>query len=176
MGFHQNFPVNLSPPLNQKRRTLRTSENSVLIPLTTPSIKKKTRLSKSQADVEEMNGHCDWFILSLEFGFRLRQSGFQRIVNDGVTSGVRGENGNVLILPTLIPSLTPLTTPIFVFCHRHSYDSSYDSDAGENQPFCDDGYTFFGGAVKFKKININQTNKSRAVIYRIPTAGKYFLQ
>ena len=36
---------------------------------------------------------------------------------------------------------------------------SYDSDASENQPLCG-GYTFFGGAVKFKKINVNETNKS----------------
>ena len=34
VSINISLPVNLSPPLNQKRRTLRSSENSVLIPLT----------------------------------------------------------------------------------------------------------------------------------------------
>ena len=38
VSINISLSVNLSPPLNQKRRTLRSSENSVLIPLTTQSL------------------------------------------------------------------------------------------------------------------------------------------
>jgi len=36
VSINISLSVNLSPPLNQKRRTQRSSENIVLIPLTTP--------------------------------------------------------------------------------------------------------------------------------------------
>ena len=103
-----------------------------------------------------MNGHCDWFILPLQFRFRLRQSGFQVIVNDGVTNGVRREwkrsdsSDSDSVAGSAYDSH---------FCFSLSHKLSYDSDASENQPLCG-GYTFFGGGVKFKKINVNETNKS----------------
>lgn len=84
--------MKLCPSLHQKRRTLRSSEKSKRSVSGNDSVANdqvKTRLSKSQADAEEITGHCDWFILPLHFRFRFRQSGFQVIGNDGVSSGVR---------------------------------------------------------------------------------------
>ena len=71
-GFH--WRRSRSRSCDQKRRTLRSSENSVLIPLTTPSftIKVETRLSESQAEAEELNqsqnvGTCIVIVFTLPF-------------------------------------------------------------------------------------------------------------
>ena len=55
----------------------------------------KTRLSESQAVAEELSNQkawecaCDWLNLSFHCCFRLQQSGFHLIVNDGVVSRVK---------------------------------------------------------------------------------------
>ena len=65
------------------RRTLRSSENSVPIPLTTPSFydQVKSGSSETQAEAKELNrsqsvGTCIAVGLSFRFCFRLRQPGF----------------------------------------------------------------------------------------------------
>ena len=68
----------------------------------------KTRLLELHAEAEELNesqsmATCILIGLSFHFSFRLQQSDFQKVVSDGVTSGVR-RNGNVLVPLTLIPS------------------------------------------------------------------------
>ena len=77
----------------------------------------------------------DWFF---RFCFRLRQSSFHWIINDGVVNGI-GRNGDVLILPTPIPLSLCMTSDFrFSLGHKLSSDSDYDSDsdsvASENQP------------------------------------------
>ena len=83
----------------------------------------KTKLSESEAEAEEPNAHCDWFILplllptpSVWFTIDLKRN-----VSSGVVSGV-GRNGNVLILLSLIPSHL---WPDFWFSlgHKRSYDT-----------------------------------------------------
>ena len=105
-GFH--WRRSRSRNRNQKRRTSWSSENSVLIPLTTRSftIKWKLGLSESEAEAEELNQSqsvetCIVIGLSFRFCFRLRQFGFYQIVSDRVISGV-GKNGNVLIMINLL--------------------------------------------------------------------------
>ena len=68
----------------------------------------KTRLLELHAEAEELNesqsmATCILIGLSFHFSFRLQQSDFQKVISDGVTSGVR-RNGNVLVPLTLIPS------------------------------------------------------------------------
>ena len=68
----------------------------------------KTRLLELHAEEEELNesqsmATCILIGLSFHFSFRLQQSDFQKVISDGVTSGVR-RNGNVLVPLTLIPS------------------------------------------------------------------------
>ena len=83
---------------NQKRRTLRSSENSVLIPLTTPSLRLSENLVVGDASrngrtkpiTKRGKVHRDWFILPLLFPtptiwFSLDH---KRNVSDGVVSGV----------------------------------------------------------------------------------------
>ena len=65
----------------------------------------KTRLSESEAGVEERNqsqsvGTCIVIALSFRLCFRLQQSGFHRIIGE-----INVSDGNVLILLTPIPSL-----------------------------------------------------------------------
>ena len=68
----------------------------------------KTTLLELCAEAEELNesqsmATCILIGLSFPFSFRLQQCDFQKVISDGVTSGV-GRNGNVLVLPALIPS------------------------------------------------------------------------
>ena len=119
-GFHQRR----SRSCNQKRRTLLSSENNILILLTTVIYDQvKTRLSESQAYVEELNqpqkhGNvlCDCrFILPLllsctpTFWFSLDRKQQSHKLAESV------ENGNTLILPTLIPSCLWLCLQLWFF-------------------------------------------------------------
>ena len=90
------------------------------------------------------------------FAFRLRQSSFHWIINDGVINGI-GRNRNVLILPTPIPSSLWLRFESdfqFSLGRKRSYATDTNSVASENQPnkdFCFrflffrgvSGYVFF---------------------------------
>ena len=97
--------------------SLWSSENSVPIPLMTPSLTFRlwssenqivgvgSRSGRTKPITKRVNVHCDWFIVplllpTLTIWFSLDH---KRNVSDGVVSGV-GRNGSVLILLTPIPS------------------------------------------------------------------------
>ena len=81
------FMIRFRRPIDGVALRLRSSENSVPIPLTTPSLTfrlrsiVKTGLSESEAEAEEPNqpqsaGTWIVIVLSFRFCFRLRQFGF----------------------------------------------------------------------------------------------------
>ena len=123
-GFH----LWRSRSRNQKRRTLLSSENNILILLKTVVYDQvKTRLSESQAEVEELNqpqkhGNvlCDCrFILPLvllstpTFWFSLDHKQQSHKLAETV------ENGNTLILLTLIPSCLWLCLQLWFNFYSH---------------------------------------------------------
>ena len=122
-GFH--WESSRSQSRNQKRRTLRTRENSVLIlliPLTTPLFTIKWKLGR--------HAECAlWLVYP------------SASASDSDVSGVgrkwkRSDSSD----SDSVALMTPLTSPIFLFSlgHKRSYDSAYDSNsdsiACENHP------------------------------------------
>ena len=108
------FPRRRSRSRDQKRTYLRPSENSVLIPLTTPSFTIKWKLGLQSVGRTKLIDHkawereCDWVILPL------------LLPTPTISDGVNVVNGSSQkIMETFCFSLIPI---------RWSYDSAYDSD------------------------------------------------
>ena len=139
---------------NQKRRTLRSSENSVVIALTTPSFTIKWKLGRRSRKqklnnyetnhTKRRNVHWDWFILppllptpTIWFSLDCKRRSHQR-------NQKKMETFCFLLTPIpsrLWPLLRLLTSPLFDFhkvIYKRSYDSTYDSVSNsvvnENQP------------------------------------------
>ena len=101
---------------NQKHRTLRTSENSVLIlliPLTTPLFTIKWKLGR--------HAECAlWLVYP------------SASASDSDVSGVgrKWKRSDSSDSDSVAP-MTPLTSPIFLFSlgHKRSFDSAYDSNS-----------------------------------------------
>ena len=111
----------------------RTGENSVLIRVTTPSLRLSenwvvgdaSRSGRTKPITKRGNVHCDWFILPLLFPtpkiwFSLDH---KRNVSDGVGRKLKRFDSSDSDYVALIIFL------IFTIGHKRSYDSAYASDS-----------------------------------------------